>query len=42
VEAFDESPDAWHPLMVLRGYVNPRSEPDVKFVPAQSSVSQMP
>lgn len=32
VEAFDDSPDGWHPLMVLRAYVNPRSEPDVRFV----------
>jgi hypothetical protein len=33
LEAFDASPDAWHPLMVFRAYVNPRTEPDVKFVP---------
>jgi len=32
VEAFEDSPDAWHPLMVLRAYVNPRSETDVRFV----------
>lgn len=36
VEAFDDSPDAWAPLMVLRAYVNPRSEPDVKFVESLS------
>ncbi|HEY5933941.1 MAG TPA: hypothetical protein VIU61_04885 [Kofleriaceae bacterium] len=32
VDAFDHSPDAWHPLMVFRAYINPRSEPDVKFI----------
>lgn len=32
ISAFDEHPNGWHPLMVLRAYVNPRSEPDVVFV----------
>jgi hypothetical protein len=31
IEALSESPNAWHPLMVFRAYVNPVSEPDVKF-----------
>lgn len=31
LEAFGQSPDAWHPLMVFRAYVNPRSEPDVRY-----------
>jgi hypothetical protein len=31
IEAFDQSPDAWHPLMVFRAYINPRCEPDVKY-----------
>ena len=35
LDAYAGSPDAWHPLMVLRAYVNPRSEPDVRFVPAE-------
>ena len=34
VAAYDEHADAWHPLMVFRAYLNPRSEPDVRFVPA--------
>lgn len=34
LDAYGESPDAWHPLMVFRAYVNPRSEPDVRFLPA--------
>ena len=38
VDAFDYSPDAWHPMMVFRAYINPRSEPDVKFIaPAEPS-----
>src|SRR5688572_2355068 len=32
LDGFDESPDAWHPLMVLRAYVNPRCETDVVYV----------
>jgi hypothetical protein len=31
LEALRQSPDAWHPLMVLRAYVNPRCEPDVRY-----------
>ncbi len=33
IEAFDSTEAGWHPLMVLRAYVNPRDEPDVKYVP---------
>jgi hypothetical protein len=32
IEAFDRSPDAWHPLMVFRAYINPRCEPDVRYI----------
>ena len=31
VEAFDENPAVWHPLMVFRAYVNPVSEGDLRF-----------
>ncbi|MEJ7599407.1 MAG: hypothetical protein WKG01_15985 [Kofleriaceae bacterium] len=34
LDAFDQSPDGWHPLMVFRAYLNPRSEPDVRYVPS--------
>jgi hypothetical protein len=30
--ALEQSPEAWHPLMVLRAYINPRSEPDVRYL----------
>jgi hypothetical protein len=30
--ALHESPDAWHPLMVFRAYLNPRCETDVRYV----------
>jgi hypothetical protein len=33
LEALRASPDAWHPLMVLRAYVNPRCETDVQYSP---------
>ena len=42
VEAFDESPAAWHPLMVFRAYLNPLSETDVRYVPAESPASGEP
>lgn len=32
VDAYDQRADAWHPLMVFRAFLNPRSEPDVRFV----------
>lgn len=32
VEAFDEAPGPWHPLMVFRAYLNPLSESDVRYV----------
>lgn len=31
VEAFDENPAVWHPLMVFRAYVNPITEGDLRF-----------
>lgn len=34
VEAYQEAPQLWHPLMVFRGYLNPRCEDDVRYVPA--------
>ena len=34
LDSYAKSPDAWHPLMVFRAYVNPRTEPDVRYVPA--------
>lgn len=37
LEAYEGAPHAWHPLMVLRAYVNPTSEPDVRFVPPAKS-----
>lgn len=37
VEAYDERADVWHPLMVFRAYLNPTSEPDVRFVEAVPS-----
>jgi hypothetical protein len=30
--AFDQAPQDWHPLMVLRAYVNPLCENDVRYV----------
>lgn len=32
VQAYDERADAWHPLFVVRAYLNPTTEPDVRFV----------
>lgn len=38
--AYDQRDDAWHPLFVIRAYLNPTSEPDVRFVaPAAPPVS---
>lgn len=34
LQAFHADPTAWHPLMVLRAYINPTCEPDVRYVPA--------
>jgi hypothetical protein len=34
VEAFDEAPQGWHPLMVFRAYLNPLCETDVRYTPA--------
>ena len=31
--AFDEAPAPWHPLFVFRAYLNPTSEPDVRYLP---------
>lgn len=30
--ALQASPDAWHPLMVFRAYINPGCETDVRYV----------
>lgn len=32
VDAYDQADAAWHPLFVVRAYLNPTSEPDVRFV----------
>jgi hypothetical protein len=29
--ALEESPSAWHPLMVFRAYINPHCETDVRY-----------
>lgn len=34
LDAYATSPQQWDPMMVFRAYVNPRSELDVRFVPA--------
>ncbi len=34
VEVFDAAPNAWSPFFVLRAYLNPTSEPDVRWVDA--------
>jgi hypothetical protein len=34
IDAFDVTPDGWHPLMVFRAYLNPLCETDVRYVPA--------
>jgi hypothetical protein len=35
VQAFDENPGPWHPLIVFRAYLNPLSENDVQYVPGE-------
>lgn len=35
IEAFRKAPDAWRPAFCFRGFLNPRSEPDVRWVPAE-------
>jgi hypothetical protein len=35
LEALSSSPEAWHPLMVFRAYINPRCERDVRYRPAE-------
>ncbi len=40
IDAFGASPDAWHPLMVFRAYLNPRSEPDVRYVAAHRTCAR--
>jgi len=35
VAALAESPNAWHPLMIFRAYINPHSETDVRYVAAE-------
>lgn len=37
LEAYAAAPDAWHPLFVFRAYINPTTEPDVKFVAASTA-----
>jgi hypothetical protein len=32
LEAYAAAPSAWHPLFVFRAYINPTTEPDVRFV----------
>lgn len=32
LDALIQQPDSWHPLMVLRAYVNPQCEPDVRYL----------
>ena len=33
LDVWRAAPEGWHPLMVLRAYVNPHCEPDVRYVP---------
>jgi hypothetical protein len=33
IEAFRSTPDAWRPASCFRAYLNPRCEPDVRYVP---------
>lgn len=33
LDAFDDTPEPWHPLFVFRAYLNPTSEPDVRYLP---------
>lgn len=35
LEAYAQAPDAWHPLFVFRAYINPTTEPDVRFIAAE-------
>jgi isochorismate pyruvate lyase len=41
IEAFVENPNIWHPLMVLRAYLNPLCENDVEYVSEAEDLDQI-
>ena len=36
IEAFGRTPDAWRPAFCFRAFLNPRCEPDVRYVPPKT------
>lgn len=40
IAAYDEQPEAWHPLLTLRAYLNPTCEADVRYEPAPEEPSE--
>jgi GNAT superfamily N-acetyltransferase len=39
LQAFEHSPDSWHPMMVFHAYLNPRCETDVRYVATAAEVA---